>query len=54
MSWAGGVSWAGGMSWEGLARYEWILIELLVLGLLVWQLVSVRRDIRRHRDKPPP
>ena len=34
----------------GLARYEWILVELLVLGVLVWQLVSVRRLIRADRE----
>jgi hypothetical protein len=32
-----------------LARYEWIIIELLVLGLLVAELISVRRAIRRDR-----
>jgi hypothetical protein len=32
-----------------MARFEWIIIELLVLGILGWQLVSVRREIRRHR-----
>jgi hypothetical protein len=35
-----------------LARYEWILVELLVLGFLVWQLVSVIREQRAdRRDK---
>jgi len=38
------------MNWGGLARFEWILIEVLVLGILVWQLVSVRRAIRRDRE----
>ncbi len=38
-----------GLGW--LAQYEWILIEVLVLGILVWQLVSVRRAIRVDREK---
>jgi hypothetical protein len=36
------------MAW--LAQFEWILIELLVLGILVWQLISVRRAIRADRE----
>jgi len=39
------------MSLSGLARFEWILIDALVLGLLFWQLVSVRRAIRVDRQK---
>jgi hypothetical protein len=39
------------MSWGGLARYEWILIELVVLGILVWQLISVNRASRGDREK---
>lgn len=39
------------MFWAGLARYEWIIVELIVLGVLVWQLVSVRRGIRADREK---
>jgi hypothetical protein len=34
-----------------MAQYEWILIEVLVLAILVWQLVSVRRAIRADREK---
>jgi hypothetical protein len=39
-----------------VARYEWILIELLVLGILVWQLISVRRLVRKDKAaaKAPP
>jgi hypothetical protein len=37
------------MAW--MARYEWIIIEVLVLGLLLWQLVSIRRAIRADREK---
>jgi hypothetical protein len=35
----------------GLARFEWILIELIVLGLLIWQFVSIRRAVRRDREE---
>ena len=34
----------------GLARFEWILIELIVLGVLIWQCVSIRRAVRRDRE----
>lgn len=34
----------------GLARFEWILIEIIVLGLLLWQWVSIRRAVRRDRE----
>ena len=40
-----------------MTQWEWIIILLLVLGLLVAELISVRRAIRRARDaepKPPP
>jgi hypothetical protein len=39
------------MEWSELPRYEWIAIELVVLGLLIAELVSVRRSIRRDREK---
>jgi hypothetical protein len=39
------------MGWEAIARFEWMLILLLVLALAVWELVSVRRAIRRDRDR---
>jgi len=35
-----------------LGRWEWIIIELVVLGFLVAELVSVRRSIWRDKDKP--
>ncbi len=38
-----------GLGW--MAQYEWILIEVLVLAILVWQLVSVRRAIRADRER---
>jgi lipopolysaccharide export system protein LptC len=33
------------------ARWEWIIIELVVLALLVWELVRTRRSIRADRMK---
>ncbi len=39
-----------------LARYEWALIEVLVIGLAVFELISVNRSIRRDKigqAKPP-
>ncbi len=42
------------MIWRVLTQYEWLLIELLVLGLAVNELVRLRRDKRRsQRDTPP-
>jgi hypothetical protein len=32
-----------------LGRWEWIIIELVVLGLLVAELISVRRSIRKDK-----
>jgi hypothetical protein len=31
------------------ARWEWIIMELLALGFLVWELVSVRRSIAKDK-----
>ena len=39
------------MDWGELSRYEWIVIELIVLGLLIAELVSIRRTIRRDREQ---
>ncbi len=33
-----------------LARYEWALLEVVVLGLLFWQLFSLRRANRHAKD----
>jgi hypothetical protein len=33
-----------------LWRCEWLLIDFIVLGILLWQLVSVRRAIRKDRE----
>jgi hypothetical protein len=32
-----------------LGRWEWIIIELVVLGFLVAELISVRRSIRKEK-----
>ncbi len=41
-----------------LAHWEWLIIELLVLGMLLFELVKIRRAVRRDRaakaDKLPP
>ncbi len=34
-------------------QYEWIILEVLFLGLLIAELISIRRSIRRARDKAP-
>ncbi len=37
-----------------MGSYEWIILEVGFLGLLVWELVRVRRDIRRSRAERAP
>jgi hypothetical protein len=34
-----------------LGRWEWIVIELLVLGFLIAELISVRRSIAKDKQK---
>jgi hypothetical protein len=34
-----------------VAKFEWIIIELLVIGLLGREVFSIRRTIRRDREK---
>lgn len=34
-----------------MGRWEWIILELGFLGLLVWELLSVRRSIRRAKQE---
>ena len=36
-----------------LFRWEWIVIELIVLALAVFELVSLRRDERRAQEAKP-
>lgn len=33
-----------------LVQFEWLIIELLVLGWLIWELVSVKRSLKRDRE----
>jgi len=37
-----------------LGRWEWIIIELVVLGFLVAELISVRRSMAKDRKKDKP
>jgi hypothetical protein len=39
------------MDWDALARWEWMLILLLVVALAGAELVAVRRAIRRARAR---
>ena len=34
----------------GIAQYEWMILEVAVLGFLFYQLWSVRRSIRHDRE----
>jgi hypothetical protein len=34
----------------GIGRFEGFVIEALVLALAVWQLISVRREIRQDKE----
>ena len=38
------------MDWSNFARWEWLLIELLVLALAIFELISVRRSLRLDRE----
>lgn len=38
------------MDWSVLARWEWLLIEVLILGWAVRELVSVRRERRKAAE----
>lgn len=44
-----------------MGSYEWIILQVGFLGLLLWELYRVRRDIKRtraadaaKREAPPP
>ena len=39
------------MDWSILGRWEWLLLELIVLALAVAELVSLRRVQRRDRER---
>ncbi len=32
-------------------KWEWIILELLFLGLLLYELVSIRRTLRRDKQR---
>jgi hypothetical protein len=32
-----------------MARYEWFLVEILVLGIAVYEWVKIRRAVKRDR-----
>jgi len=36
------------MDWSELFRFEWLIIEFIVVGLLVRELVWLKRDKRRR------
>jgi len=38
------------MDWSLLGRWEWALIELIVLGLAIAELIAIRRVQRRDRE----
>jgi hypothetical protein len=38
------------VDWSIFARWEWLLLELFVLALAIFELISVRRSLRRDRE----
>lgn len=38
------------MTLSELARYEWAILLLIPLALLLWELRSIRREISRARE----
>lgn len=38
-------------SWSEIVRFEWIIIELIVLGLLYREWRSIRRTLREDRAR---
>jgi hypothetical protein len=39
------------MDWSALARWEWLVIELVILAIAVRELISVKRELRRDRER---
>lgn len=39
------------MDWGVLFQWEWLIIELIVLGVAIVELISVRRAIRQDRER---
>jgi len=42
---------AGGSVMEVLGQYEWVIIEAIILAIAIYELISVRRSLRRDREK---
>lgn len=40
----------GAVRLSEMARYEWMIMLLIPLGLLLWELRKTRREIRRARE----
>jgi hypothetical protein len=60
-SWGSVALESGASAGDRVVQYEWLVIELIVLGLLVLELVMLHRDARRAEndaerdpvDRPP-
>lgn len=39
------------VDWGILFQWEWLIIELIVLGVAIVELISVRRAIREDREQ---
>lgn len=37
-----------------MGHWEWIIIEVVILALVLAELVSIRRTIRRDKQNKPP
>ena len=47
----GRVGHATGAGMSAVAQYEWGILFLGLIGVLLWELRSVRREIRRDKDQ---
>jgi hypothetical protein len=39
------------MDWSVLFQWEWLIIELIVLAVAIYELVSVKRALREDRKQ---
>ena len=39
---------------DNFGQWEWIILMVGFMGLLLWELRSVRRAVRRDREGKPP
>jgi len=39
------------VDWSVLFQWEWLIIEVLVLGVAIYELIAVRRAIRKDREQ---